>query len=121
MLYIYIRVVRRLDKARNMLRNAVLNDGSERDPSSIINHTRVCEAAASESLHLFEEGMSDDLNAPRASAGLFCLVKAAEKVKELLYINSCLSIHFYSLIFQTPHWLELFADFIYFTIKCIAC
>ncbi len=102
------------------MRNAAASNGDERGPSSTMNNG-VCEAAASESLHLFEEGMSDDLNAPRASAGLFCLVKAAEKVKELLYINSCLSIHFYSLIFQTPHWLELFADFIYFTIKCIAC
>lgn len=37
-------------------------------------------AAAASALEQFEVGMDDDLNTPRAAAGLFALVKAAEKV-----------------------------------------
>ncbi len=71
-----------------MLRNAAEsnNNGDDRGPSSTMNNN-ACEEAAYESLRLFEEGMSDDLNAPRASSGLFRLVKAAEKVR--LYLCIC--------------------------------
>ncbi len=90
-MYIYIfRAVHRLDRARNMLRNAAAasNGDERRSPSSSINNG-ICQAAASESLHLFEEGMLDDLNAPRASSGLFLLIKAAEKVGTALSFHVC--------------------------------
>ncbi len=91
----YIRAVKRLDTARNMLRNAAERMNNSGPSSTMTNNT--CEEAAYESLRLFEEGMSDDLNAPRASSGLFHLVKAAEKVSFFsplyLYVHCCILFH----------------------------
>ncbi len=89
----YIRAVKRLDTARNMLRNAAERMNNSGPSSTMTNNT--CEEAAYESLRLFEEGMSDDLNAPRASSGLFHLVKAAEKVS-FFFLCICMYIAVFS-------------------------
>ncbi|CAM9260357.1 unnamed protein product [Chrysoparadoxa australica] len=62
--------VKRLDKFRDALQ-ACVDSSSQEGP----DHSKAVEKALTQ----FEAGMDDDLNTPRAAAGLFMLVKAGEQ------------------------------------------
>ncbi|KAG5191041.1 Cysteinyl-tRNA synthetase [Tribonema minus] len=70
--------VKRLDKARAALSKALEGGGGEGGDAAAAAAAAAQRAAAA-ALAQFKGGMDDDLNAPRAAAGLFALIKAIEK------------------------------------------